>query len=304
MQRFRQFAVGLANLFRKDGPVVALGYFFRTLRLLFVPRLSRLKYPIKGGLPPVAMVFVVGKLDYQIAKKTITKNIEMSQNPVSKITVISQDSDFSLNLQGHKIEHLVETELIPAQLQELAKENFGERAGWVIQQLLKIYACANSSGPLVIIDTDTEFVKPIIFVDERGFISLPSSPTRNIEYESALKKLGLGRNLLGFSHVIHFLVVDPKLLGDSLRLMKLYPIKECLLTAINLKQDLFSLDYEALSQIMIGNKKTGWRFVKVKNRDAMRSETFTSDEDIDSLSYHHYIQSSNTFLQSTNDDKD
>ena len=289
-RRLKNFLSAFHKFTQSQGLLHGLGYIARSIRLAFVPRLgvvsSKSNYT---DLPEVELAFLVGRSDYEIASQVIQANILATMNPIRNLIVLTEDEEFSFASKSIEVTHIRQSEVLSPEALKKLRERMGVRTGWAIQQALKCYLGGTRDATLVIIDADTVFQNKTVFLDKNLAPMIPCIPSRNKNYDLALKKLGLGRKFYDFSHVMHFIVLSPEIAQHQLKELGLFPIEKCVETILSLDQVEFGVDYELMGEIMKRHSKEK-NLVKLKNATAQRSRLLIRDSDVDSLSFHHYAQ--------------
>jgi hypothetical protein len=149
-----------------------------------------------------------------------------------------------------------EEEMIPNHLLIRIRERFGWRAGWVIQQILKVEAVKNSSFPgVLIVDSDTILLRPRVWLDKEFKQLLCASWEYNRPYYEFLNKKALCGVNPRFTFVTHHMLMQPKYLREALDFAgwgNLESLVAELITTSNPKEvSPFCIEYELYGQFMI-----------------------------------------------------
>jgi hypothetical protein len=183
-----------------------------------------------------------------------------------------------------------------------ARQLFGDRAGWMVQQLIKLSAPEiASSTHAFVIDADTILLRPRTFCDGKRALLLASCEFNVPYYNSLVSLLPNPGRLPKVSFVAHHMWFEMRVLRQ-LRLdienHTAYSWKEAILRlACRMHPDrpMFS-EYELYGQHVASTRRSARVIASHRNRPALRSE-FSSlkamrsrvPRSVYSLSLHHYL---------------
>ncbi len=177
--------------------------------------------------PSVEIVFVSTRKDFNSLEKAIPYAIEATSNQQSiAIKIIVPEDDLLLcnqliakmDLQNATV--ISENVLVPEHLISTLRSRFGWRAGWVLQQILKVECVKNSDFPgVLIIDSDTLLLNRRTWLKADSTQLLCASWEYNASYYRFLNKKGLVDIFPEFTFVTHHMLMQPKFLIEALNFM-------------------------------------------------------------------------------------
>jgi len=186
-------------------------------------------------------------------------------NPVGRITVITPSADIELCNEALKhcnsslptsVKVVQEESFLTESLAKDLRLAFGDRFGWVLQQLLKLAFVESSTfGGVLVVDGDTVLLTPRIWLGADGAQLLPVSSEYNHPYYTFLQELGLGDAQPETTHVTHHMLMQPKLLKSFLANRGFQSVEELgrYLAKKTFKDSHapFSVDYELYAQSLL-----------------------------------------------------
>ena len=292
MNRIIDAIKGFYKYFRSQGLSAAFAYTVRSVRLYNLPTTAEFLESDKDQSPrQIDLALVIGESDYEIADHAIRSILNLSINPVRSIRIISQNEKFRLGFTPKvPVTYHLDQDFVSPELLSSIKQKLGARAGWATQQSLKCLLANEADITTVIVDADTVFQKPTLFVQSSGKVLLPCIPSRNPNYDRALSFFGLERRFYDFSYVMHFIVVNPSSTKTRLETLGLYPPSACLETILSLNSNDFGVDYELIGELTYRSDPLYRELVKVRNKTGLRKDINTREASFDSISFHHYAQ--------------
>jgi hypothetical protein len=180
-----------------------------------------------------------------------------SMNPIGKVFVVGCD-EVRKKLVNTNVVFVHENSLgLPAKSELGYITNTGhDRNGWLFQQLIKLHADEISeSNFILIIDADTIFVRPMVFVNPLGQTLLLYSDEYHKPYGESMKKLLPNRKRFEKSFVSHQIVIPRKVfeeLRSEIVLNKLGSKErnsnfvDCLLAVVDKNEGASISEYELL----------------------------------------------------------
>jgi hypothetical protein len=159
---------------------------------------------------------------------------------------------------------------IESQLLLQLRSSFGFRAGWVIQQILKVSFVMNSQAPgVLVIDSDTLLLEPRLWLDDEGNQIL----TPTWEYHSAYYKFlnfrGTSRVRPKYTFVSHHMLMQPWILREAFSSAGWKALDELIMTLvavpISKEKSPFCIEYELYAQYMINHYPNLVRLEKWSN---------------------------------------
>lgn len=215
-------------------------------------------------LPAIEVLYVATEKDFEILKSTLSVTLKsLSNYQVSSVTIIVPDNQVKTILdllpktetpavivpEGSLVSH--------AEIKRL-KEFFGDRYGWVLQQILKILFVRNSSylGVLVV-DADTALLTSRIWIDSNHRQVLCPTWENHAPYYKFLEEREIPVNPPKFTFVSHHMLFQPIFLNEILHLQgwdTTEKILESLISSTSAKENSpFSIDYELYAQYLYLN---------------------------------------------------
>ena len=148
------------------------------------------------------------------------------------------------------------------------KSNYSTRAGWLIQQIIKVeFAAKCSENLLLAIDSDTILLKKQQWCDSGGRQIFFESEEFHSAYYDFLSRVGF-RNLSKSSHITHHMIYQPSLVQRMLSSLEINSLSDwfCLLEKTNSQIGSFaSIDYEAYAQFLMDGFPDSWLLSKWSN---------------------------------------
>jgi hypothetical protein len=100
---------------------------------------------------------------------------------------------------------------------ELQNSNFTYRSGWIYQQFLKLFSAKvipELTDSYVIVDSDTIFIKPILFDPEKFYYC--KADEYHIPYITSIKNILGIEKTIGFSTISHHMIFHKKILNEMI----------------------------------------------------------------------------------------
>lgn len=174
--------------------------------------------------PKIIVAIVVASKDFHLIKSCIEFAIKNSLNPVSKVSIVTPHKDRENCLEIVKvleistpIEVISEEVLISEEDRSKIRTFFGNKYGWIIQQLLKIsFVKEQNSSGVLIVDADTLVLEPTLWLDRHFKQLLLVSNEFHKPYYQFLIKIGLIPKNPQYTFVTHHMVLQPMYLESIL----------------------------------------------------------------------------------------
>jgi hypothetical protein len=244
-------------ILRNNRWLITLNRYMGTTRLPFIELGSDVQKN-----PPVEIVFVSTRKDFNSLEKSIPFAIEATSNQQSiAIKIIVPEADLllcnqlvaKLDLQNAKV--ISENTIVPEHLISALRARFGWRTGWVLQQILKVECVKNSDFPgVLIIDSDTLLLNRRTWLKADSTQLLSASWEYNASYYHFLNKKGLVDIFPEFTFVTHHMLMQPKFLIEALNFMGWHSLEllvDYLIKESNPNDDSpFCIEYELYGQYM------------------------------------------------------
>lgn len=151
-----------------------------------------------------------------------------------------------------------ENDLVTLEQWELLQNRFGTRAGWVLQQILKVAGTLHSNMDFtLIVDSDTIILRERNWIPRAKSGVLTPSDEFTPDYYLFLQKLGVGSGRPMHSFVSHHMLIEKKFLIEALSHIGAQSISDLLNICIaRADKNSFSplcVDYELYAQFMMEN---------------------------------------------------
>ncbi len=235
------------------------------------------------------LLFVVSQKDFYILpfaiESAIAKLDNFKINDVSIITPSKHINELkSLNrILPEMISIYADEDFISFGDLSQLRIQYENRAGWYIQQILKLEFIRKSlSDAVLVIDADTILTKQRNWINQDGVQVLLLSEEYNAPYYDAIKKLGITPNT-GYSFIAHQMLYQPKLVLDMFNKLE-WPDSTAICSHITSNYDMslqspISLDYELYAQYLLADHHSKVRIQKWSNLGISR-DNFENPSDI------------------------
>ncbi len=260
-------------------------------------------------LPEIEILFASKQEDFVILLESVSAAINMSINPVRKVSVIVPENDLNLCKQYFrncvyldKIAFIPETNVVSGKTIELIKNQRPDRFGWILQQVIVAeFILRSDCSNILIVDADTILLRKKVWVDVNQNQILMPTQEIHLPYYNFLSNVSEMYSIPKFSFVSHHLLVQTEVFrgiynmffGDiNCALQKAFD-----LTKLN-EPSPFDLKYEIYSQYLYKNFPERVDLIKWGNLTCPRREfdNFISSEKgrkilsmrYNSVSFHHW----------------
>ena len=183
---------------------------------------SNLKIPSTAECPALEILFVCTAKDFDVLPEAIESAVSAtSAHPLLKVSLVIPAADFELaqliNVnESIPLKIISEEEFLSPELTQLLRSVFRGRAGWVIQQLLKVEFVSYSDSPAVLVcDADTLLLAPRFWFDSNERQILTPSWEYTESYYVFLSKFGLTKLDPEYTFVSHHMLMQPKFLREA-----------------------------------------------------------------------------------------
>ncbi len=237
----------------------------------------------------VDVIIPLGPKDEDIVGRCIA-SVRQWVNGVRHIFVIAHKP---MEIQGVFV---IDESLFPFTREEVAKRTSEKRAGWYLQQLVKLYAPLMISGSLencVIVDADVVFYRRVKFMEGEKFL-LDKNHEVHQPYFDHMKRLHPSFDMWkkNFSGIVNCMVLNKIILGELMDKVEAYhkkPFWESFLDCITEKGSSGASEYEIYFHYIMRNyeKRVVLRPLQYSNF-GQRWETPNTDYHY--VTYHWHIQ--------------
>lgn len=237
-------------------------------------------------LPAIDLVLPATAKDFLILPFAISAAIVASKNPIKSIKVYvpgpQLDACSVAIRKGHPltdsskvIDVLSDESILTDKTLAVLKDRFADRAGWYLQQMIKLSSVLNSDAAgVLIVDSDTILLKPRVWMIEDGRQIL--SPTYELHQPYRLHLSALSQDFKGLdmSFVSHHMLMQPNLLKSIFNSFGIESIDELAIHISNFGKEEnlseFFCEYELYSHGLISFKPGTFEFVKWSNLPMQR----------------------------------
>lgn len=264
--------------FRKFEKVGALRRLLTSARLPIEP--TGLNF---SNLPEIEILFICAGKDLEILPAALMGAVNsIGEHPLLQVTLIVPPQDLKnaseiANSVSPKIQVISEESVLSKSEISRIRNVFDSRAGWVIQQLLKVIYVSQSSSPgILVCDADTVLTRPRTWVDDsRTQILLPSWELTKPYYEF-LNSLGLGKINPKHTFVSHHMLMQPIYMIEARKFVGWESNERILDSLINTydgrNPSPFSIDFELYAQFLCQQYPEKVKLVKWANVSLTRKE--------------------------------
>ncbi len=173
------------------------------------------------------------------------------------------------------IEVITDEEFLGEAFINQVKSQFSKRAGWILQQIIKIEFAAKCSEDLLLaIDSDTILLKKQQWCDSEGRQILFESEEFHPPYYDFLSEVGF-KDLNTSSHITHHMIYQPYLVQRMLLSLEINSLSDYfnLLKKRDSRFGSFaSIDYEAYAQFLVSKFPDSWLPSKWSNLPLTRDD--------------------------------
>lgn len=220
--------------------------------------------PISRNLASVQLLYISTKKDFKTLPTSIMYSRDSLRNfAVEEISVFVPENQVSeckeiLQSDVFEVDVKSENQLVTPEQWRLLHARFNDRAGWVLQQILKVAGTLHSSSSYtLIVDSDT------IVLRERNWIPagksgvLTPSDEFTPDYYRFLHRLGIGSGQPLHSFVSHHMLIEKKFLIQALARIGVASVSDlvdiCIAQADKESFSPLCVDYELYAQFMEEN---------------------------------------------------
>lgn len=281
---------------------------FRAARLPISESNNSNQYPSIEGL------VVVARKDFGVLTKCINSIQSGSVNPISRIVVITPNSDVELcvetinnskELSGLNVHVVDEDTLFDINFLKELKNKFTTRYGWVLQQLLSVkYVFNSDSAGVLVMDADTVLLSPRTWLLPKKQQLLLVSSEYNRPYYVFLNKIFGTPVRPKHTFITHHMFMQPQILRDALSRENIFSIESLGSAAIKwadlTTQSPVCLEFEVYGQLICKHFPQLVTYEKFSNK-GLATDMFNIPNEINagikeneymSLSFHEYFRTS------------
>ena len=262
-------------------------------------------------LPTIELLCVVAGKDLELLEANIPAAVQNSNNPISRITVITRPYEVlvctqimdSLNLK-QEISVVNEEKYFSSNEVANLRKKFQNRFGWVLQQLLAVnFVLSSESQGVLLLNADTTMLRKIdwLYLDESQ--NIYASLEYHKPYYLLLNKLIQSNIYPNWTYITHHMLFQPKYFREIFDTFQIGNMKDLIDWLIQNASDdessplcvefeLYGQGMEILHPEMLHHKKfanTSWRRTpeNFEKRDLILTGRMESQ--FNSISMHDYL---------------
>lgn len=254
-------------------------------------------------------IIVVDIKDFGLLNLCVSQFEKCTRNFQNRDLVLVTPSKYLSDLTKLKIDAslnmrvISDEEILSDALLDKIRSKYKSRAGWVIQQVLKLEVAYRFNGELsLVLDADTLLIKERFLFDEkqRSQVLFPSLEYHQPYYDFLLK-IGALKNLPNYSFVTHHMIIQKDILEAALRNIGCESPLDLIQLVIDYpwiedNSSPFSLDYELYAQFLVKHFPERYKFSRWANFELDSFSESTNfpqllqdlDESYASISAHSY----------------
>jgi hypothetical protein len=254
-------------------------------------------------MPAIEILFVCAGKDLKLLPLAVEAALNATkQHPLHGVTIVVPERDLihAQNIVFQKDQQVTimsETVKIPQHINRRIREVFHSRAGWVIQQILKVLCVSDSTAPGVLVcDSDTILALNRVWFNNAGHQILTPSWEYRAEYYNFLAELGLGSGKPEFTFVSHHMLMQPKFMLEARNYVDWRNLEDIVNTLIKDYDDSnlspFCIEFELYAQYMLEFRHNKIHLVKWSNISLARDKQHKLQElkkKYASVSLHDYL---------------
>ncbi|MFN7116761.1 MAG: DUF6492 family protein [Saprospiraceae bacterium] len=231
-------------------PIVPTGR-FNPIRLIYKTYLNftEQKLSLQGTSNiPIDILIPVADKDLSTLHYAVHYARKNILNPISEVYIIGKSKAVEDFCNQNNCRFLVEDIVLPIKKQDI-KFNGAEwsRAGWLLQQLIKLNSDnISSSEKVLVLDADTCIISPQVLISNEGKIIMHYSDEYHFPYAVYSKILGLNKRYY-LSFVAHHMIFDRNILQSLKKDIENFSGKtwiETILTTIDFNENSSFSEYE------------------------------------------------------------
>jgi hypothetical protein len=232
--------------------------------------------------PGIDILFVSTAKDFSVLPDSILAAVDATAHH-SDVNVVVIVPDKELLLAREVLVGLVNGIEIQAESEYLTLEQFTgiqnrfkKRAGWVIQQILKVEYVSRSSSPgVLIVDSDTILLSQREWLTDDFRQILSPSWEWHEPYYAFLTQLGFEQKRLQHSFISHHMLMQPKYMREARAFVSWEKtdvmVNDLIANANPVESSPFCIEYELYAQYMLINHPEKVNIVKWSNIGTPRS---------------------------------
>jgi hypothetical protein len=233
---------------------------------------------------PIELLIVCGSKDIEILPIAIKSVFRFSANPVNRVNVIvparlveiaRSTIDQNCAKDSTPIYVSNEDDVVSEKVRSLLKASFGDRYGWILQQVIKLqWTLESNSKAVLVLDADTVLLKPFYGIDLQGNQIFSLASELQTSYFNFLDFLGIDLQGPKFSTITHHMVFQPRIVKEMFASLNLADPEQLVEKVLEFKSresdSSVSLDYEMYGQYMRKHHHRNLRYQHFSNRSAKR----------------------------------
>jgi hypothetical protein len=258
----------------------------------------------------IELLFVVAGTDMKILPYSVSCAEKALSNFIQPIRIsvivpnLEVDSCRAMFQESKNLEIINEDDLLSEDSRSALKKRFGERYGWVLQQLLKIqFVLGARSDGVLIVDADTLLLRQRPWLDTDSVQILTPSDEFNESYYDYLFHFDVCSRNPRYTFVSHHMLLQPKYLKEMISFTKWNDVDGIIKSLVSYPfknmESPFSIDYEAYAQYLSNRHPSAVKLTKWANLAVPRSSNLENqipgllekyDGVYSSISLHAYLR--------------
>ncbi len=173
------------------------------------------------NFPEIEAIIPAAQKDFELLPLVTSSLIENSNNPISRITIVSSENT-GMKFADRRIIEINENDFLPPEiLDSIANNSRVTRKGWTLQQVIKLYGSATSKFKGVLVcDSDTILTRksPWLLWDDKQRLAVSHEYHKpyQAQYERFLKSTGRNPRKTRMSYVTHHQLMQQKIVFEML----------------------------------------------------------------------------------------
>ena len=262
-----------------------------------------------GDLPSIEILTVVAGKDLELLTFSITSAIERTLNPVSMATFIipARDLDACKEIVEDleidvEIRIVIEDTLLNEDTRTKLRNRFGQRYGWVLQQLLAdSFILKSNSAGVLLLNSDTILMRKAAWLESDGNQKLLVALEYHPPYYKLLNQLIGSREVPSTTHVTHHMLFQPnyfRAIFNNYGISNVESLADWLIANADPNADSpLCVEFELYAQAMLKMHPEKIQLRKFSNISVERSDIsalkdlYSEYSNFNSISMHSYLES-------------
>jgi hypothetical protein len=258
-------------------------------------------------LPTIEILIVAAGKDMELLPDVIRGAVASTLNPICGITIVIPLADQKqcekiIHPEAHasEIKILLEDDVLDESNRSKIKSRFGDRYGWVLQQVLSVEYILNSKAAgVLLLDADTVLIRKVAWVDSSGNQKLLVGFAFHKPFHELLNTLIKTDLEPKTTHVTHHMLIQPEFLREIFKKFSLIDtqnlVDQIVQHANPNEESAISIDFELYAQAIMKLHPEKMELRKFSNVSVARNKDTTfltlqkEFENYNSVSMHSYL---------------